>query len=179
MTLREQRYEFDEEEARIESRLEEIATEVASLDDVPENASRRQQLLTEGEQLDTELAGVRWAGSAHEDGAVDVWDADVDGVTLAGLTGREFGRLQDDLEQDGGAGSGTTRVLLVAEATVDAPYLAGDEARTVAATGELPVAYLQWAKARIDELTGGDPGNGNSFGDYLVAAQAERSARDS
>jgi hypothetical protein len=78
------------------------------------------------------------------------------------------------------AGSGTTRTLLVAEGTVRAPYIGGDmtDVQKVGATGELPVTYLKWAEARINEMTTVGNGDGKGFGDWLMEARAKTTSTE-
>lgn len=172
MTLREQYIDFDEEVERLEQRQDELATEAASLSD---DNPRKAQLIAEGQELDTYLAGVRWArDEAADDEDVPCWDEDVDGVTLAGLTGGEFGRLESDMEGDQDAGSGEARVLYVADGTVEAPYIdesMSDEQQT-AIVSTLPITYLKFAEHRIDEMTTAGGNGETSFEALLLEKQA-------
>lgn len=172
MSLRERTYTFAEEIERIEQERRDLARKAAQLSD---GDPRKKKLIAEGNELDAQLNGLRWARTAHEDDDVDVWNDAAEGVTLAGLTGSEFGGLQDEIEQDGRAGSGTTRVTLVADATVEAPYVddSMDDVDRTAAVGSLPVPYLKWAESRIDELVSLSEGNEQDFADLLLEMQAE------
>lgn len=171
MPLREETYNLAEEVDRIEAELQDIAEQVADLD---ANNPARQDLLEDGQSLDAQLKGVRWAKTAHEDDAVGVWDADTDEIRLGGLTGGEFGRLQDDIS-GADLGQGGVRTIMVARGTLDAPYVPadGDEDQAVGNTSQLPVTYLKWAQNRINDLTtlGGNGGPG--FEDYLEAAHRD------
>lgn len=174
MPLREEHYTFSDEIERLENRRRELANEAA---DLPEDSSYRTQLVQEGVHIDQQLKGLYWArDDAHDDEAVPQWDSDVDGVTLAGLTGGEYGAVEDDAQGAGQqAGTGTTRVLLVAKGTVNAPYVDGvaDEDGKVAAVAQLPAPYLQWAETHIDEMTTlGNPERA-SFGSLLAEASEE------
>jgi hypothetical protein len=152
MPLRTETYNFDEEEQRLEDKLDEIND---VLDDV-DNSDIRQRFETEQTQVETHLQGVRWArDEAFDAEYAPMWDADVDAVTFGGLTGGEFGALEDDVGEHGG-GAGAVRVYQVAKGTVDAPYVddsMGEDER-VATISDLPVAFLKWAQDRIDALTG-------------------------
>lgn len=85
--------------------------------------------------------------------------------------------LENDLTADENAGTGTSRQLLVADGTVDAPYVdeSMSDAERVGAVGRLPYNYLKWAESRVNQLTGtggGDEGNGGKrFADFLADAQ--------
>lgn len=170
MPLREQRFDFQEEIDRLEAECREVAERLASLDD---SNPKREELLEEGQSLDAQLAGVRWAVDAHDDEAVPVWDAAVDGVRLGGLTGGEFGRVEDDL-RDGGGGGGMVRVLMVARGTLDAPYVDDgmSDKEVIGATSSLPLTFLKWAQARVNEMTTVGGNGEKRFGDFLDEARA-------
>jgi len=172
MPLRTETYEFTAEAERLEARLDEIADEVVDLDD---GNPAKERLLSEGGQLDVQLSGVRWAMDAHDDEAVPVWDEDVDSVTLAGLTGGEYGYVKKRLEEEDEQNSAGSMLYMVAKGTEDGPYLQDSEKLTVSAVGDLPLAYLKWAQARIDDLTSvGDEGNGSDFGSLLKASDSRQ-----
>ncbi|WP_256394117.1 hypothetical protein [Natronoarchaeum rubrum] len=152
MPLRTETYDFDEEEQRLEDKLDELDDVLDDVDD----ADIRQRFENERPQLRAHLEGVRWArDEAYDAEYAPMWDADVDAVTFGGLTGGEFGALEDDVGEHGG-GSGAVRVYQVAKGTVEAPYVddsMGDDER-IGTVSQLPVAYLKWARDRIDALTG-------------------------
>jgi hypothetical protein len=177
MTLQEDEFNLAEEEERLKRECREKAKEAAQLDD---DNLRKPRLLAEGQELDAQLSGVQWAQTAHADEDVPEWDADVDSVTLAGLNGGEMGSLEDDVGDNGGAGPGTTRVLLVAEGTVRAPYVDDSmtDAQRVGAVRELPLTYLKWAEARINEMTTVGNGDGKGFDDWLMEARAEMTSTE-
>jgi len=175
MPLRTDTYDLDAEADRLETRLDELADEIVQLaDDDP----RKQELVAEGQQLDAQLEGVRWAQTAHTDDAVPAWDRDAETVTLGGLTGGEFGRVEDTVTDDD-VGAGGTRVYLVEAGTVEAPYLDDGMAEPdrIAAVASLPLPYLKWAEAQVNALTGvSDEGNDEPrFGDMLAAKRATTS----
>lgn len=175
MPLRTETYDLDAEAERLAERCQEVATAAAELDaDDP----RRETRLAEGQQLDAQLAGVRWAQTAHDDDDVTVWDTAVDSVELGGLTGGEWYRIEDDLTDEGSVG-GATNVIMVAEGTIDAPYLRDGEKATIAAVSQLPLSYLKWAEARINDLSGvQDQGNAKRFGDWLQDARAKTTSTE-
>lgn len=167
MPLNEERINFDEEIERLEQEREAIAEQAASLD---EGNPKRSELVQDGIDIDTYLQGLRWAR--------DEWD--VDTITLSGLTGGEFGRVEDAVvsaaaEQGDQPGSGVTRVHLVASGTVDAPYIEDDmsERERLASVSQLPIMFLKWAEHRVDELMTVGGNGSESFSDLLAAKQPE------
>ena len=184
MPLKQEQIDFDEEIERLEQEREELADQVAALDG---GNPVIKDLASQGSDIDVHLQGLRWArDEAATDDAVAVWDEDVDGVTLGGLTGGEFGHVEDTVNSDtskrgvDSVGSGATRVYYVAKGTVNAPYL-GDEMdyeREVGAVSQLPLPFLKWAEARIDELTTVGEEEGNSFAALVQAKRAGESSDD-
>lgn len=178
MPLDTQYYEFDAEIERLEAAMKETAEELAPLDDANPVAP---QLAQAGQQLQSQLDGLRWAQNvAHlpeDEGGVGVWDEEVDGVTLCGLTGGEYGQVEDTVE----GGQGEARVYFVAKGTVEAPYVSGDMGfkERVAAAAALPIGYLRWADSRINELMSVE-GNGEPrFGDLLADARRKQTSTES
>ncbi|ELZ05379.1 hypothetical protein [Natrialba aegyptia] len=174
MPLRTETYDLDDEEERIEDELGELAEVLESIENDNPAALG---LLERQERLQTQLQGIRWArDEAFEADYAPAWDEDVAEITLAGLTGGEFGAMQDDLESDG-AGSGAARVYQVERGTEDAPYIddsMGEDQR-ISTVANLPVHYLIWAEARIGELTGMGGNAEINYGDLLEESQAETS----
>jgi hypothetical protein len=166
MPLQQEEITLETEIERLEQDRETIAEQAAALAD---GNPRRAELVQEGVEIDTYLKGLRWA--------VDEWDADI--ITLSGLTGGEFGRVEDQVvsaaEQGGQPGSGATRVHLVASGTVDAPYVEDDmsEQQRIGAVSQLPITFLKWAEYRVDELTTVGGNGDESFSDLLAAKQGE------
>ncbi len=162
-----------EEAERLESESDELGDQVAALD--PDNPAI-ESLLSRGQTLDTYLSGVEWAR--------EEWK--VDSITLSGLTGGEFGKVEDRLsdvaasQQRRGGQPGARRVYLVAFGTVDAPYIEADmsDDERVAAAAGLPVAYLKWAESHINELSRVG-GNGRSSFGQLVAEKRQQQAKAS
>lgn len=165
MPLRTETYDFDEEIDRIEDEIDDLEEVIEAID---EGNPQAPAVMERYQSLQTHLQGVRWArDEAFEADYADAWDEDVDAVTLGGLTGGEFGKIQDDAQ---GSGSGAARIYQVEAGTVDAPYLDDgmDDDERIATVSGLPIHYLMWAEARIDDLTGLG-GNGQLNYDELLA----------
>lgn len=153
-------YPFDEEIERLTELMQETAESLAPLD--PDNPMAV-PLEQSGVQLESQVEGLQWAR--------DEWD--VDGVTLGGLTGGEYGYVEDSVD----AGQqGKARVYMVAKGTVRAPYVDDEmsEDERVAATADLPIGYLRWADARINELMGVEGNDSPRFGDLLAEARQQQ-----
>jgi len=175
MPLREETIHFEEEIARLEDKREALADEVAELAD---SGLAVQQKVQKGQNIDAYLDGLEWAMQAHEDGDVPVWDEDVDTITLAGLTGGEFGGLENELAQaagDGESAAGAHRVYQVRSGTVEAPYLdsAASKQQQIAAVASLPTGFLKWAEYKVDELSSVGSGRGKNFAELVVEKQQE------
>jgi hypothetical protein len=173
MPLQTRTYDLREERERLEAEREELAAEVAALD--PDNPER-QEHLQRGQQLDAYLDGLDAVIDPPEEVAIPQFDT----VGLGGLTGGEYGQIEDQLVSaalnrgDDSVGSGAERIHLVAKGTVDATYLddgMGYE-QQIAATAQLPLGYLKWAEAKIDEMTSVGNGERESF-ESLVAASSQ------
>jgi len=158
------RFEFDAEVVRIEGEIEDLQTDLEGL---PDNSPKAPRLAQRIQDLQAQRKGVIWArGRAFESDDFPAWDEDVDDVTLGAITAGVYGRVQNDLGRDPDAGEGTANTLIVAEATVDAPY-AGDDVSdeaTIAAVAQLHPYFIQWAKDRVDDLLDPESGNGTSSG---------------
>lgn len=178
MPLRTKTVDLKEEADRLQAELETLREKAAEMDEVPE------VLIHAGERLQTQLRGVEWAQAAHEDDDVDVWDADVETVTLGGLTGGEFAALEDTIAADvaarghDGPTNGANRVHLVAAGTVDAPYHDPEAPLTerVATASKLPLAYQKWVEATVNDLTSVGNGDGRSFRSSVAAKRAEQTS---
>jgi hypothetical protein len=176
MPLQKDHIRFDDEIERLEQEREELAEQLAPLDD---DNPAAQRLAQRGEDIDVNLKGLRWArDDAHksddDSDGVPVWDEPVDGVTLAGLTGGEYGQVEDELEGETGTGSGATRVYFVAKGTVDAPYVdpSAEYRQQVGAVSQLPIAFLKWAESKINDLSSVGEAEGNSFAALVQEKQA-------
>jgi len=167
MPLQTKEIDLASEIDRLEQRRRDLAEQAASLaDDNP----KRGELVQEGNEIDTYLHGLNWA--------LEEWETDT--VTFSGLTGGEFGRVEDSVvssaaERGEQLGGGATRVYLVASGTVDAPYLDDEmtEEQRIGAVSQLPITYLKWAEYRIDELTTMGNGVETSFNALLAETQTE------
>ena len=182
MPLREETLRFDEEIERIEAERDELADVVAEADANTQAVAQKAQ---RGTELDAHLDGLEWAQNAHDDADVPVWEDDVEAITLGGLTGGEYGALEQDLSEaqansDRGA-LGAQRVYQVRAGTVDAPYLDASAADTeqLAAVASLPVGFLKWAQDRIDDLSSVGNGDRQSFDDLVSERRTTEAAEQS
>lgn len=158
----------DERDRLLEER-EEVVDEVADLE---ASNPDYDDLVQRGQTLDTHLQGVEWA--------LDDWGEDA-AVDVEGLRAGAFADVEDRLTEvaqnrDAPVGPGMTRNYLVAKAITEAPYLDGDEdlTRRLAAVASLPVAFVKWAKARIDDEMSVEGNGRQSFG-ALLAERSETS----
>jgi len=168
-----QHYDLHDEVQRLEQKRRELAREAAGLDrDDPE----RQDILQENGEIEAHLDGLEGVLDPPAEVSVPQFAE----VTLAGLTGGEYGRVEDTLVNtaldrgDGSVGNGAQRVHLVAKGTVEAPYIDEDASyeRQVATTAQLPLGYLKWAESRVDQMTSVGNGDRESF-ESLIAASSE------
>lgn len=151
-TFAETRFEFDAEIERLDERIADLEAQVEEMDNGTPGADAVTATL---QQLRTRKKGVVWARDhAHESDDFPQWDEAVDGVTFGGLRAGTYGGLRDDLDADPDAGSGTSSTLVVAEGTVEAPYIDDDmtETERVSAVAQLHPFYREWAEARITAL---------------------------
>jgi len=164
MPLDTEDYDFREELERIGAAMEEVAETLAPLE---EDNPVAPTLTQQGKNLESQADGLRWA--------LRTWD--VDGVTLAGLSGGEYGHVEDEMD---GGGAGKARVYFVAKGTVEAPYIEEEMSfeERVGAVSQLPIGYLRWADARIDDLMGVEGNGGRRFNDLLVDARQETTSTD-
>lgn len=162
MTFNDTHFNFSEEADRLEQQIEKVEKELSELDSESPSA---EVLQAEKQELQAQRKGVLWAqNSAYESDDFPQWDEDVDGVTLGALRASAYGNIQNDLEQDPDAGSGTSAILLIAEGTVEAPYIDDSmtDAQRAGAVGQLHPFYQKWAEARVNELMDPEKGNGES-----------------
>lgn len=184
MPLRTDTFDLDEEVERLREERDAVAEELAAL---PEDAPGTGDLGRRGQRLDDMLAGVLWArDEAHADDAVAVWDEPAETITLGGLTGGEYGAIEDDVrtsatDQGLSSAEGTARTFMVARGTVDAPYHDpdADEDAQLAAAAQLPYQYLTWAEAHINEMTTVGNGGEKSFGALVRAKRQDTSTETS
>jgi len=154
-------FDFDEEEDRLDNEIADLRDRIGDAD--KDTATALKARLS---KLESQRKGVLWARDrAPNSDDFPMWDEAADGVTLGAVRASTFGNLQNDLESDPNAGSGTSDILLVADGTVEAPYLdesMGDK-QLVGVVGKLHPYYIQFASACIDRLldpTG--PAGGNA-----------------
>jgi len=166
-TFNKTHFDFAEEIDRLEDRIADLQAEA----DDKEDGSNEEAVLVETIQtLQTQRKGAIWAcpgrgesEDAHEDDDFQMWDEPVEGVTLGAVRARTFANLENDLESDPNAGSGTSSILLIADGTLEAPYVGEDmrDAEIAGAVGKLHPWFLKWAEGRITALM--DPeGNATS-----------------
>lgn len=156
-------FDFDSEVERLDVAIDEVDEQLAEA----ENDDVAQVLSSRKDDLQSYRQGVVWArdyAAGNDD--FEMWDADVDGVTLGALRAGTLGRVENDAG-NGDTGLGTVRVLYVADGTVEAPYVDEDmsDHERVATVRDLHPMYLRWAEDRINQLMspGGidDEGEGN------------------
>ena len=184
MTFAETFFDFDEEVERFDEAIGQLQDKIAELEDeqATDDVDNSQQIdgLTQLiSQLQSQRKGVIWARDrAYESEDFPGWDEDVDGVTLGALRAGAYGGMRDDIETDPDAGNGTTSTLMVAEGTVDAPYIDDgmSDVERVGAVANLHPYFREWAEGRINALIDPessvhDEGNGNDFADSLEEKQ--------
>jgi len=178
MPLQTDYYDLREEVQRLEERRRELAADARDLD--PGDPDR-QELIQENNDIEAWLDGL--VGVLDPPAGVSI--PQFDEVTLAGLTGGEYGRIEDTLVDaaldrgDDSVGNGAQRVHLVAKGTVEAPYVDDDAGydQRVAAAAQLPLGYLKWAEDRIEAMTSVGNGERESF-ETLLAASSESDDSD-
>lgn len=184
MPIRTEEFDLTEEVERLEAERDDLAGELADLD---EDAPGVGQVVQRGQRLDDMLAGVTWAlEEAHADDAVGVWGESVETVTLGGLTGGEYGAIEDDVrssatDQGLSSAEGAARTFMVARGTVDAPYHDADatDEEMLAAAAQLPYQYLKWAESHVNRLTSVGNEDGKSFAALVAEKRAETSTDES
>jgi len=174
-TFNETFFDFDAEEERLDEDIAALERKLQALRDRDGDVDDKVAALqAQKSQLQSQRKGVIWARDTapdHED--FPMWDEAVDGVTLGAVRASTFGNLENDLESDPNAGSGTSNILLVADGTVKAPYAddSMSDAQLTGAVGQLHPYYIKWASSAVDRLL--DPsGNATSS----VTSPAETSA---
>lgn len=166
-------YDLTEERDRIEAELSDLADKTAA---VSSQNPMHADLQDQGAQLETHLHGVCWAQEEWGD----------ETLTFGGLTGGEYGRVEDRLSsaahsrRESGPMTGAARVHMVAAGTVDAPYIDDDYGhdQKVSAASGLPVEFLKWAEARIGDLTTVGNGDVASFAALVREKRQNNSAEN-
>ena len=151
-TFNETTVNFDGEVKRLQDRIDDLQEQLAELD---ADAPQREQVTSTIQTLESHRKGVVWArDQAYESDDFPQWDEDADGITLGALRAGAYAGLRDDMEADPDAGGGTTGNLVVAEGTVEAPYI--DDGMTdterIGAVSQLHPFFRDWAEARITTL---------------------------
>jgi|GEM_PF-2083015 hypothetical protein len=166
-TFNQTHFDFDEEEQRLDSEIADLQDRIDELQNVDgDNSETIAGLQGQVSKLQSQRKGVIWArDQAPENDDFGAWDEAADGVTLGAVRASTFGNMQNDLESDPNAGSGTSDILYVADGTVEAPYVDDDlsDKQLVGVVGNLHPYYIQWASAAIDRLMdpeGAAGGNG-------------------
>jgi len=174
MTFGEETIHFGEEIERLENEREELATEVV---DLPDGSAAQQRKANRGQQIDAHLDGLEWAQTAHEDDDVPVWDDDGGGaLTLAGLTGGDYGQLTGSISEDSSDDVPAQQVEIVSKVrigTIEAPYYddGATKTQTTAAIASLPASFVRWAAWKIEELSTVGNGDRNSFASLVAEKQ--------
>lgn len=149
MTFNVTTIEFAASIAELEEQIEELTERLESLD---EGNPLIPQIKQQRSQLKTQRKGAVWARDrAYESEDFSAWDEDVDAVTLGGVRAGAFAGIESEARHRDGEG---TDLLLIADGTVDAPYIddgMSDE-QVAAAVGQLHPYYRAWASGRIDEI---------------------------
>ncbi|WP_277540229.1 hypothetical protein [Haloarcula laminariae] len=160
-------FDFDEEEQRLDNEIADLQDRIDELrDEDGDNSDTIGGLQAQLSKLQSRRKGVIWArdtAPGHED--FPMWDEAADGVTLGAVRASTFGNMQNDLEADPDAGSGTSDILYVADGTIEAPYTDGElsDKQLVGIVGQLHPWYIQWASGAVDRLMdpeGASGGNG-------------------
>ncbi|AFZ74565.1 hypothetical protein [Natronobacterium gregoryi] len=173
-------FAFEEELEQIREQKEEITD---SMMQISQENPAWDDLIRTGNSLDTYENAIQWADEAHEDDSQPEWNDDVDGVTIAGLSGGEEAEAIDRLRSADG-GEKARRNYYVAAGTVDAPYCdvlddwsSASIDERVAVVSQLPPDYLEWADAKVDELTSVGEGKGNSFWRLYAEKRRQQTAK--
>ncbi|MDS0258565.1 hypothetical protein NDI56_03960 [Haloarcula sp. S1CR25-12] len=157
---------FDDEEQRLQERIDELEAGADSLreqiqniqskgNDVPQaKRDALQQAVSEASTLSTHRKGVVWARDhAADSDDFPAWDEAADSITLGAPRARTIQRLQSDI-QSAGDTQGSEQSLYIADAVVEAPFkddgMADGELAGV--VGQLHPWFLEWAEDRVDAL---------------------------
>lgn len=173
---------LEEERDRLESDMDELATELAKVpeEQQTEDNPRYATLHQLGQRLEQRRNGVAHLASEYGEEAE---------VRVGALTAGEYAWVEDnssDLANQRGGGSvdGAARNHLAAAGLVDAPFLPDEEyanppdrmeAYLGVVAGDLSAMPVKWLAARINDRTSLEPEEGNSFQD-MVAAKASDTA---
>jgi len=168
MPLQTETINLSDERDRLREEMEEVAEEQA---DWGFDTDQGQRLLQRGNELQTFISILEHVG--------EEWD--VDSVTLAGLSPGEVNRVSDFADAHEGV---QERDPWVAVGTHDAPYVDHDptaitedgfEQTVMNIVDDVPLAYVRWAEARINELSHLGDGLGNGYLDLVLEKRREQS----
>jgi len=166
MPLQTEYYDFDDEQARLETEMQEIAEKEAEA----EREEFRSRYRQRGTRLQRYRAGLKWAD--------DEWTAD--GVELAGLAVGDVNLVQDLADENDAI---RVRDCWVARGTLseDLPYVLHDPSGVHKSdlqksvgyiVDHLQVSFVRWAEERIHELTH-PTDEGNEYRRLLAETQTE------
>lgn len=183
MPRRTETIDLEEEEARLENKLDELADEVAEWHEKSDSTikeSKLEELTDEGNSVEQELAGVKWALNPDEDEDREPYEE----ITLGSLTAGEYARVGDytigikNLNQDKVSkhmeAENARRTVFAAAGIAEAPFLETTENTELyekyqEVSRKLSPQFVYWIEQRVDELTSPDV-EGNGF----AARVAER-----
>lgn len=168
MPLQTETIDLEEEQERLQEEIDDANRLIEDMDD---DHDRKAEVVELKNSLETQKTGVKWAlEDAADADYCPAWDAAVDEMTLAGLTGGEVAERQDGLPAD--AGEGAVRVEFVAagsphpgdekiknqpgiDVPAPAPYVDANqtEEERLAVAARLPHPFQVWAHQRVDDLT--------------------------
>lgn len=163
-------YDLEAEHARIDTELDDLADEVADLD---EDNPLYDQKVEEAAALERQLAGLSWALYPDEDDDHDPYEE----ITLGALSAGEYADVRDTLagESDETKGdAGVTGILLAARGIVDAPFIEQDDPsfdEKIGAVSSLAPHFQDWISTRVDDLSTPDI-EGNAFAQRLAEREA-------
>lgn len=165
-------YNLEEERDRIDNKLDELADEVAELD---EGNLLRGQKIEEANSLERHLTGILWALNPDDEEDRDPYTE----VTLGSLTASEHADVRDSAPQVDSPGKqsneGGSMILYAAKGVVEAPFLDQNNPaynEKIAAVGDLQPQFAEWLAERVDELTTPDV-EGNGFGERVAERMSE------
>lgn len=171
MALRTERFAFDAEIERLTAEMEQHAEQQA---EYPIGSDGAQQAAQQGQQSERFRTGLQWAA--------EEWDATA--VELAALTAGERNLVRDLAEQITASGGQVNAWIAVG--THDAPYLQHDPATvpdnpaaikdTIAQIPALHPAFVDWAEARISDLSRMDGDTGKSYQELVLEKRASTSS---
>lgn len=171
--MRTETYELAAELQRVESRLDDIADEIADLEDGNPLIDRRAK---EGQRLERQRVGLAWALHPDEREDRDPYES----VTISELTASTHLQAGSRAESDTADldlpnGTDTRRLYRVASAVESGDFLDDDAGfdETLVAVGQLKPHLFAWLEDRVDELSSPDV-EGNSFAERVAAARSEK-----